>query len=117
VSGIGCGSLALLFSRCIRAFALALTVAVLCATALVLIVTLSANSGVNGTDGTPSQLVNGFYGATAPASIPPVNFALRNQNGQTISLARYRGQVVVLTFVYSTCQTPARSSSRRFAAR
>jgi protein SCO1/2 len=86
--------------------ALALTVAVLCATALVLIVTLTANSGINGTDGTPSQLVNGFYGASAPASIPPVNFALRNQNGQTISLARYQGQVVVLTFIYSTCQSP-----------
>jgi protein SCO1/2 len=83
---------------------LALTVAVLCAAAMVLIVTLSANSGVSGAEGTPSQLVNGFYGSTAPASIPAVNFALRNQNGQTISLKRYAGQVVVLTFVYSTCQ-------------
>ena len=83
---------------------LALTVTVLCATAMVLIVTLTANSGISGTDGTPSQLVNGFYGATAPESFPAVNFALRNQNGQTISLERYQGQVVVLTFVYSTCQ-------------
>lgn len=83
---------------------LALTVAVLCTAAIVLIVTLSASSGVSGTGGTPSQLVNGFYGPTAPPAMPAVNFALRNQNGQTISLKRYEGQVVVLTFVYSTCQ-------------
>jgi protein SCO1/2 len=83
---------------------LALTVAVLCAAALVVIVTLSANSSVTGADGSAAQLVNGFYGATAPESVPAVNFSLPNQNGQTISLAQYRGQVVVLTFVYSTCQ-------------
>jgi protein SCO1/2 len=83
---------------------LALTVTVLCTAAIVLIVTLSANFGVTGSDGQPSQLVNGFYGPTAPPSIPPVNFTLRNQNGQPISLDQYRGQVVVLTFVYSTCQ-------------
>ncbi len=84
---------------------LALTVTVLCAAAMVLVVTLSANSGVTGSEGQPSQLVNGFYGPTAPAAIPPVNFTLRNQNGQKISLAQYRGQVVILTFVYSTCQS------------
>ncbi len=83
---------------------LALTVTVLCTAAIVLIVALSANSGVTGSEGQPSQLVNGFYGPTAPPSIPPVNFTLRNQNGQPISLEQYRGQVVVLTFVYSTCQ-------------
>jgi protein SCO1/2 len=83
---------------------LALTVTVLCTAAIVLIVTLSANSGVTGSDGQPSQLVNGFYGPTAPPAIPPVNFTLRNQNGQQVSLDQYRGQVVVLTFVYSTCQ-------------
>jgi len=83
---------------------LALTVTVLCTAALVLIVTLSANSGVSGSEGQPSQLVNGFYGPTAPPSMPAVNFTLRNQDDQPISLSQYEGQVVVLTFVYSTCQ-------------
>lgn len=83
---------------------LALTVAVLCAAAMVVIVTLSATSGVTGSDGTSSQLVNGFYGPTAPTSQPAVNFTLRNQDGKPISLKQYQGQVVVLTFVYSTCQ-------------
>jgi protein SCO1 len=71
---------------------------------MVLIVTLSANSGVTGSEGQPSQLVNGFYGPTAPPTMPAVNFTLHNQNGQQVSLAQYQGQVVVLTFVYSTCQ-------------
>jgi protein SCO1/2 len=83
---------------------LALTVAVTCAAAFVAIVTLTANSGVSGTTGTATQLVNGFYGPTLPASFPAVDFALRDQNGKTIRLSQYRGQVVVLTFVYSTCQ-------------
>jgi protein SCO1/2 len=84
---------------------LALTVTVLCTAAIVLVVTLSANSGVTGAEGQPSQLVNGFYGPSAPPSLPSVNFALHNQNGQAISLKQYQGQVVVLTFVYSTCQS------------
>jgi protein SCO1/2 len=36
----------------------------------------------------------GFAGSLRPAGIPPKDFALRD----------YRGQVVVLTFMYSTCQ-------------
>jgi len=83
---------------------LALTVAVACAAALVAIVTLTAQSGVSGVAGTPSQLVNGFYGTTAPPGMPAVDFALPNQDHQTIRLSQYAGQVVVLTFVYSTCQ-------------
>jgi protein SCO1/2 len=82
---------------------LALTVAVLCATAIVVIVTLSANVGPNGAQASATQKVNGFYGPTAPASQPAVNFTLRNQYGKEISLDQYRGQVVMLTFVYSTC--------------
>lgn len=82
---------------------LALTVTVLCAAAIVVIVTLSANSAVSGSGAVPSQKVNGFYGPTAPSSQPAVNFALTDQTGKTVSLAQYRGQVVMLTFVYSTC--------------
>jgi protein SCO1 len=45
----------------------------------------------------------GFAGALRP-SIPPKDFALRDEDGKRISLRQYRGQVVVLTFMYSTCQ-------------
>lgn len=36
--------------------------------------------------------------------IPAQNFTLRDQDGRAASLAAYRGQVVILTFMYSTCQ-------------
>jgi protein SCO1 len=44
----------------------------------------------------------GFAGSLRPA-IPPKDFALRDEDGRTISLRNYRGRVVVLTFMYSTC--------------
>ena len=37
-------------------------------------------------------------------SIPPEDFALRDQDGDMASLHQYRGQPVILTFMYSTCQ-------------
>jgi protein SCO1/2 len=40
----------------------------------------------------------------APGSTPAPNFALSDQNGQTISLQQLRGQVVALTFLDSHCQ-------------
>jgi protein SCO1/2 len=45
----------------------------------------------------------GFAGALRP-NIPPKDFALRDEAGKTVTLSGYRGRVVVLTFMYSTCQ-------------
>jgi protein SCO1/2 len=36
--------------------------------------------------------------------IPAPDFSLVDQNGQRASLSEYRGQVVILSFMYSTCQ-------------
>jgi protein SCO1/2 len=47
---------------------------------------------------------HGFAGALRPAGIPPKDFALRDQDGRVTSLAAYRGQPVILTFMYSTCK-------------
>ncbi|HEX2105629.1 MAG TPA: SCO family protein [Solirubrobacteraceae bacterium] len=44
-----------------------------------------------------------FAGAQRPA-IPPQDFRLRDQDGQPVSLRDYRGQIVVLTFLYTTCR-------------
>jgi protein SCO1/2 len=49
------------------------------------------------------QRTDGFDGFVRPA-IPPKDFTLHDQDGRTASLRQYRGQVVVLTFMYSTCQ-------------
>jgi protein SCO1/2 len=46
----------------------------------------------------------GFDGAIRPPGIPPVDFALKDQDGKVATLDQYRGQPVILTFMYSTCR-------------
>ncbi len=83
---------------------LALTVAVTCATVMVVIVILTVRSGVGTTTGSPLLKTDGFYGFRLPASFPAVDFALPDQNHRLIRLSAFTGQVVVATFIYSTCQ-------------
>jgi protein SCO1/2 len=45
----------------------------------------------------------GFDGAALPAGIEAPGFKLTDQRGRAVSLAGYRGQVTVISFVYSTC--------------
>ena len=51
----------------------------------------------------PATGPTGFVGALRPA-IPPKDFVLRDQDGKRVALSDFRGQVTVLTFLYSTCQ-------------
>jgi protein SCO1/2 len=46
----------------------------------------------------------GFDGALRPPGIPPIAFALKDQDGKVATLAQYRGRPVMLTFMYSTCR-------------
>jgi protein SCO1/2 len=46
----------------------------------------------------------GFDGALRPPGIPPIDFALKDQDGKVATLGEYRGQPVMLTFMYSTCR-------------
>lgn len=62
-------------------------------------VLLFANSGGSEDDTSGSS----FAGAVRPA-IPPQDFSLRDQDGRRVRLSDYRGKVVVLTFLYSTCR-------------
>jgi protein SCO1 len=43
-------------------------------------------------------------GAVRPAGIAPADFRLRDQDGRLATLREYRGQVVVVTFLYTTCE-------------
>jgi protein SCO1/2 len=52
----------------------------------------------------PPLGAGGFAGALSPPDIPPGNFTLTDEDGKRVSLRDYRGKVVVLTFMYSTCQ-------------
>jgi protein SCO1 len=45
----------------------------------------------------------GFDGAALPPGVHPPPIALRDQNGARVSLSAYRGKVVVLAFLSSTC--------------
>ena len=50
----------------------------------------------------------GFDGALRPPGIPPIRFALKDQDGKVATLDQYRGKPVILTFMYSTCQDTSR---------
>jgi protein SCO1/2 len=78
---------------------LALVVTATLALAAAAGVTLLARPG----DGTGSTGATGFAGSVRPA-IPPQDFRLRDQNGRAVTLADFRGEVVVLTFMYTTCR-------------
>ncbi len=77
---------------------------VLACLAAVVVALLLAAGGGGGSSSTASTVVNGFAGGLRPPGIPPQDFQLVDQDGKPASLAQYRGQVVVLTFMYSTCQ-------------
>jgi protein SCO1 len=78
---------------------LALVVAAMLALAAAAGVTVFARSG----DGPERDAGTGFAGAVRPA-IPPRDFRLRDQDGEPVSLRAFRGRVVVLTFLYTTCR-------------
>jgi protein SCO1/2 len=61
----------------------------------------SSGSSSAGTPGTPAT--SGFQGAALPANVRAHKFTLTDQTGRPVSLSSYRGQVVVIAFVYSTC--------------
>jgi protein SCO1 len=49
---------------------------------------------------------SGFDGAALPGVISAPTFTLRDQAGREVSLHEYRGRVVALAFLYSTCGGP-----------
>jgi len=46
---------------------------------------------------------SGFVGALRP-EIPPQDFRLTDQDGRPVALSEFRGEVVALTFLYTTCE-------------
>jgi protein SCO1/2 len=88
-----------------------LAVAVLIAVGVALLVALGSPSGRPSSTGASaggsgSTSLSGFDGALLPSTAPARNFTLTDQqSGQRISLAAYRGQVTILTFLRSTSTT------------
>jgi len=49
---------------------------------------------------------SGFEGAALPGGISAPRFELRDRTGTPVSPAAYRGRVVLVAFLYSTCGAP-----------
>jgi protein SCO1/2 len=47
---------------------------------------------------------NGWAGAVSPPGIPPLDFALTDQEGRRVDTKDLRGRPYVLTFLYTTCE-------------
>jgi protein SCO1/2 len=73
--------------------------ALVVATSLLLLAALSAVVLA----GRPVPDHNGLEGAIRP-KIPVQDFSLRDQDGDLVHLGQFRGKVVMLTFLYSTCR-------------
>lgn len=80
---------------------LALIVAATLALLGLLIADLASDPGGRGAD---AAATGGLEGAVRPPDAPPARFALRDQDGTTVTAAALRRQVTIVTFVYSTCQ-------------
>lgn len=79
-----------------------LTIMAVATMALLALLALVAFSDPNG-DAKGQQPTTRFAGSIRPPG-PPQDFALRDQDGRVARLAGERGRVVVLTFMYTTCQ-------------
>jgi protein SCO1/2 len=86
------------------ALAAAAVIALALAAALVVVVSGSGTASRSPSPASSSAgPESGFDGAAFPGSIPAPSFTLSDQSGRAVSLSDYRGRVVVLTFLYSTC--------------
>ncbi|WP_372789862.1 SCO family protein [Paraconexibacter sp.] len=77
---------------------LVLATVVACAFSGIVAVVLASGGTDAATDSAP-----GFRGAQSP-DVPPMDFRLRDQDGRVASLASLRGNVIVLTFLYTSCE-------------
>lgn len=59
----------------------------------------------------------GFEGSRMPAGVRAPDFTLRNQDGEPVSMRALRGEPVIVTFLYTTCDDtcPAQAQTVRGA--
>lgn len=76
--------------------------AVLAATVAVLVALLAARTERH--DALADTPPTGFHGGVRPAGIPVRDFTLRDQDGELVSSRSWRGEPVVLTFIYTHCK-------------
>ena len=76
---------------------LALATVAACAFAAIVGLYVARDDGAPEARSTPA-------GALRPPSLPPVGFALRDQDGERVTAAGLRGRPAVITFLYTTCE-------------
>lgn len=52
----------------------------------------------------PSGVESGAFAGAVRPETPPASFSLRDEEGRTVDIADFRGQPVVVTFLYSSCE-------------
>lgn len=84
---------------------LLLAIAGTLAAAIAVVAILASSSGDSSSTPRTSTAgaESGFDGAALPPGVSAEDFTLTDQNGRPVSLSDYRGQVVVVAFLYSTC--------------
>jgi len=82
---------------------LTLVVVAVCAlAALAGVVLLGSDDGGGATAGAADP--TGLHGAVRPPQARAIDFRLHDQQGRLATMREYRGRIVVLTFMYSTCK-------------
>ena len=86
-------------SRTTQTLLVGVLIALLAAIAVVLL------GGGSGSPAAPAATSSsGFDGPTMPPGLRAADFSLTDQNGRSVTLSRYHGKVVVLTFIHSLCR-------------
>jgi protein SCO1 len=52
----------------------------------------------------PASATSRFEGAVMPKGLKAPDFALKNQDGETVSMRDFRGRPVIVTFLYTSCE-------------
>jgi protein SCO1/2 len=82
--------------------AYALFTLTLCAVAAVAGVFIASRG--DGSSGGVAVGATGWAGSVRPPGATAPDFALRDQDGERVTMAAYRGRPIAVTFVYSTCE-------------
>jgi protein SCO1/2 len=100
LDGRRCQNRAMASSAHLQRGLMAVLIALLVAIGVIL---LSNRLASTDTGGPAVTSASPFVGPTMPAGLRAANFSLVDQSGHTVTLSRYRGHVVVLTFIHSLC--------------
>jgi protein SCO1 len=80
-------------------------------------IALAASSRDDGAGDEPATGGSRFEGSVMPRRVPAPDFELRNQDGEKVSMREFRGEPVLVTFLYTHCEDtcPAQAQTARGA--